>query len=110
MKLELNRYLRNEKSRCVQCNHLTLHDVYEYLGLCVRNGDLMIVSSEACKDFEELRRERIEEAIQKRGWAHCVSCNRPIYSIEELKAHRCPLIRPEVYVDEVAWEEAPCAD
>lgn len=110
MKVELSRYLRNEKTRCLQCNDLTLHDTYPYIGLCGRSRDLVIVSSEACDDFVNFKVGRIEEAIQKNGWAHCVSCKKPIYSLRELKEHPCELIRPEVYVDEVAWEEAPCAD
>ena len=95
---------------CCTCVNFMPHDVYEYMGFCVRRGQIVVSDETTCECYRELAFDDIRRALVDRGWVYCVTCRQPIYSMDELEKHIGETIAIGVYVDSVASEDSPPAD
>jgi hypothetical protein len=62
-----------------------------------------------CEEFKEVNLEGCLRVLSLRGWLRCRSCNRAIFTVEELRDHLDDEMGGEVFSDNVASEEAPAA-
>jgi hypothetical protein len=62
-----------------------------------------------CEAFEEVSLEGCLSVLSLRGWLRCRSCNRALFTVEELMEHLDDEVGGEVFSDTVASEEAPTA-
>jgi hypothetical protein len=62
-----------------------------------------------CEEFKEVNLEGRLRVLSLRGWLRCRSCNRAIFTVEELRDHLDDEMGGEVFSDNVASEEAPAA-
>jgi hypothetical protein len=62
-----------------------------------------------CEAFEAVNLEGRLRVLLLRGWLRCRSCNRVLFTVEELREHLDDEIGGEVFSDIVASEEAPTA-
>lgn len=97
---------------CKRCMLFRSHDAYEYLGLCIHKNELIVLTPgmKTCENFKEATLNELKKTLMKRGWLHCASCNKVIYTVEELEQHIDCILVSELYSDIVASEEAPAAD
>ena len=87
------------------------HDTYEYFGLCTDENKLKIKKPymETCDKYREVELEYLKKVLLWKGWLHCLTCNKAIYSVEELFQHLDDELGPYVFSEIVASEEAPIA-
>jgi hypothetical protein len=99
------------KDDCGKCLRFQPHDTYAFFGLCKRTNELKIKSPVKgnCDEFEGVSLEARQSVLSLRGWLRCRSCNRVIFTVEELREHLDDEVRGEVFSDTVASEEAPTA-
>lgn len=85
------------------------HDTFEYMGLCNERNELVLSTPQTviCENYREVTLDELKKALEERGWLHCVSCNKALYTIEELEEHLSDILVPETYSDIVASEESP---
>jgi len=99
------------KKVCEKCVYFLAHDVYGYLGLCVKkNAVVASTVDKPCEKFRETDLKELEKLLTEKGWLYCLTCKKPIYSFEELKNHLNDQVASNFLSDEVASEEAPSAD
>lgn len=67
------------------------------------------LAKNVCEAFEEVSLEGCLSVLSLRGWLRCRSCNRAIFTVEELRDHLDDEVGGEVFSDNVASEEAPTA-
>ena len=101
----------NTISDCGRCRRFQPHDTFTFFGVCTRANELMIMSPAkgACEAFEEGSLEGRLRVLSLRGWLRCRSCNRALFTVEELRDHLDDEVGSEVFSDIVASEEAPTA-
>jgi hypothetical protein len=92
---------------CTKCARYILHDTYYFLGYCSSKEQIIPHSEGACEHFEAID---LAKALKENGWLYCVTCRKPVYSIEELRDHVGDILAFQVYNDEVASEESPSGD
>ena len=101
-------------TRCLKCAFFRVHSLFPYLGYCDKRGEVIVSSPRECDYFKQVDLDYIKEVIEKEGMVYCVTCKRPISSVEELeeyvKEYRKYVIALKTIVDEVVSEEAPIAD
>ncbi len=99
-------------SDCKRCLLFRPHDAYEYLGLCIHKNELIVLKPDmkACKDFKEFTLDELKKVLIEKGWLRCISCKKPIHTVEELGEHIEEMLRLELHSDVVASEESPAAD
>ncbi len=103
----------NEVSEdCKNCVFFRLHGTFEYLGYCVKSGELLVLSGERkpCSNFKKVTFEDLENIISSGGSLYCITCGVYIHTVEELKSHLEKHIVVGSFSDMVASEEAPIAD
>lgn len=99
------------KDDCGKCLRFQPHDVFAFFGLCTHTNEL-IIKSPTRNDCEEFKEDDLEgrlQALSLRGWLRCRSCNRVLFTVEELREHLDDEVGGEVFSDIVASEEAPTA-
>jgi hypothetical protein len=101
----------NKGKDCRKCVYFKSHDTYEYFGLCIEKNELQVKtpSMEACHEYKEVGIDDLKNVLFRRGWIHCLSCNKAIYTVEELVEHLEDELGLDLYSDVVASEEAPTA-
>ncbi|MEM2422240.1 MAG: hypothetical protein QXZ34_03505, partial [Candidatus Bathyarchaeia archaeon] len=100
-----------KKGFCEKCVYFIAHDIYGYLGLCVKKNALVTSTMDrSCKKFRDTSLKELEKLITEKGWLYCLTCKKPIYSFEELKEHLNDQVSSDFLSDDVASEEAPSAD
>jgi hypothetical protein len=92
---------------CTRCAKYVLHDTYHFLGYCNSKQQIVPYSEGGCEHFEALD---LNTAFKENGWLYCVTCRKPVYSIDELREHVGDILTSHVYNDEVASEESPSGD
>ena len=101
----------NIKGDCRKCLRFQPHDTFTFFGLCKHTNELMIKSpaKDVCEAFEAVSLEGRIRVLSLRGWLRCRSCNRVLFTVEELREHLDDEIGDQVFSDTVASEEAPTA-
>jgi hypothetical protein len=96
---------------CRKCLRFQPHDTFEFFGLCTHTNELKIKypAKSNCEAFKEISLEGRLRVLSLRGWLRCRSCNRVLFTVEELREHLDDEIGGEVFSDIVASEEAPAA-
>ncbi len=94
---------------CEKCQYFIKHDYYDFIGLCVRK-DKFLTEKKECNGQEKIKEEEMKEVLKERGWVYCISCDEPIFSIEELEDHSGDRIVEDRLSDDVAAEDSPAAD
>jgi hypothetical protein len=92
---------------CTKCTKYVLHDTYHFLGYCNSKEQIITSAEGACENFEVMD---LDKAFKENGWLYCLTCKKPMYSVEELKEHVGDMLTFHVYNDEVASEESPSGD
>jgi len=102
---------RNMEKNCRKCVHLQHHDTYRYFGVCVEKNELKVTTPamEVCDGYHEIRLEDLKKILLKKGWIRCLSCNKTLFTVEELIEHLEDELGFDPYSDTVASEEAPTA-
>ncbi len=95
--------------KCESCVYFIAHDAYDYFGVCERN-EKVVIANYKCEEFKKIQIEEIKKVIKEKGKVYCLSCKKPIYSVDELKEHLKGRIFMDIFCDEVAAEESPTAD
>lgn len=101
----------NTTGSCGRCVLFQPHDTFTFLGFCKHTNELMIKSPAkgVCEAFEEVSLDDSLSVLSLRGWLRCRSCNRALFTVEELRDHLDDEVGGEVFSDDVASEEAPSA-
>ncbi len=94
---------------CEECQYFIKHDFYDFIGLCVQK-DKLVTKKERCEGQEKVNEEEIEDVLKERGWVYCISCDEPIFSVEELEDHSEDRVVEDRLSDDVASEDTPAAD
>lgn len=96
---------------CGNCACFKPHDTYKYLAVCVATDKLMVKkpSTGGCAAFKEVSYEDLRKALLTRGWLYCVSCDKPLFTVEELAEHLEHELGSDLFCDVAAREEAPPA-
>lgn len=98
-----------EEKGCEECDYFVKHDSYDFIGLCL-NEDRLITKKEKCDGQKDINLEKIKKKLEERGWIYCITCEEPIFTLEELEDHKKGSLRLEQLSDEVASEDSPAAD
>ena len=101
----------NTKGDCGKCLHFQPHDIFAFFGLCKHTNELIIKSptKNDCEEFKEISPDGRLQALSLRGWLRCRSCNRVLFTVEELREHLDDEVGGDIFSDIVASEEAPTA-
>ncbi|MBS3817766.1 MAG: hypothetical protein KGY76_09420 [Candidatus Thermoplasmatota archaeon] len=94
---------------CDECDYFVKHDSYDFIGMC-QNQDKTITKKEVCPDQKEIDREKLKEILEEKGWIYCLTCDEPIFSLEELEEHKKGRLVEKRFSDEVASKDSPAAD
>ncbi|MFP4000447.1 MAG: hypothetical protein ACLFU5_00910 [Thermoplasmata archaeon] len=77
--------------------------------MCI-NKDRLITKKEICPGQKDIDRERLKEILKEKGWIYCITCNEPIFSLDELEDHKKGRLIEKRFSDDVAAEDSPTAD
>lgn len=101
----------DEEKDCRKCVFFRLHDTHEYFGVCSDKNELKIKtqSMSVCDKYDEVDLEDLKRVLLRRGWLRCLSCNKAIFTVDELSEHVGDELGGDLYSDVVASEEAPPA-
>ena len=102
---------QDQQKDCKKCVYFKNHDTFRYFGVCGNKTRLLITapSMEVCDDYQETSLEDLKEVLLKKGWIRCLSCNKALYTVEDLVEHLEGELGFDLYSDIVASEESPVA-
>ena len=95
--------------KCERCVYFIAHDAYDYFGVCERN-EKVVMANYKCEGFKEIRIEEIKKVIKEKGKVYCLSCKKPIYSVDELKEHLKERVFMDIFCDGVYSREIATAN
>lgn len=102
---------RNMENDCRKCAYFQNHDTYRYFGFCADKNELKVTTQamEVCDGYKEISLEDLKRFLLRKGWIRCLSCNKTLYTVEELVEHLEGELGSDLFSDVVASEEAPTA-
>ena len=101
---------KEERVPCGKCVYVRYHDTFEYMGICLIKGELVITTDPSCEEFVEKSLDEIRKIFEERGGVYCVTCKKYIYSFEEFQEYLKSILETDVFSDDVASEESPAGD